>query len=186
MTAQRLTQDKVLVHRALTREKGGATRLVARYRGMVVSHFQRSVKEADRAQDLAQETFFQAFRDLGKLRDIEQFRAWLMTIARRALSRYRRAGDPEEPSSGEFELEEVAADGGEDQLERRLAGQELWSHVTDLPDPFRTTLLQRYRDDLSLAEIAQAQSIQLPLAKYRVRQGLKLLKELLLAAGIER
>lgn len=184
MTAQRVTQDGILVHRALTREKGGATRLVARYRPMVLGHFQRSGNPADRAQDLTQETFFQAFRDLGKLRDTEQFRSWLMTIARRALSRFRR--EPEEPTSGEFELAEVAADGGEDQLERRLAGQELWSHVAELNEPFRTTLLQRYRDDLSLAEIARAQSIQLPLAKYRVRQGLKLLKELLLSAGIER
>ncbi|MBI4860235.1 MAG: sigma-70 family RNA polymerase sigma factor [Candidatus Riflebacteria bacterium] len=81
---ERTTQDEILVHRALNRQKRGATRLVEKYRGLVVSVLNRYVKDREQAQDLAQETFLQAFRNLASLKDLQQFRSWLMKIAQRA------------------------------------------------------------------------------------------------------
>jgi RNA polymerase sigma-70 factor (ECF subfamily) len=189
MTSDRPTKDDVLVMRALQRERGGATRLVAKYRGLVVSVLNRFVKDREEAQDLAQETFLQAFRNLANLRDVGQFKSWLMKIAQRSFLAYRRSPTSQQAAgvvlSSDAILPEMVTDRtAEDPLERRLSGQELRQFVDQLPDPYRTTLTLRFYGDLPLAEVARRQSINLPLVKYRVRHGLKLLRAKLAAAGV--
>jgi DNA-directed RNA polymerase specialized sigma24 family protein len=43
---------------------------------------------------------------------------------------------------------------------------------------------QRFYDDLPIAEIARRQGIDVPLAKYRIRHALELLRRKLEAAGV--
>ncbi|MBI4860234.1 MAG: hypothetical protein HY815_08220 [Candidatus Riflebacteria bacterium] len=56
--------------------------------------------------------------------------------------------------------------------------------VCQIPEPYRTTLTQRFYEELPLADVARLQGINLPLAKYRVRHGIKLLREKLVEAGL--
>ena len=64
------------------------------------------------SEDLCQDVFLQAYRNLGQLRDASRFAGWLMSIARRSCSDWRRtrlqrpktgmegvdpAGDPPQP-----------------------------------------------------------------------------------------
>jgi len=188
MRTTRKTQDHVLIHRAIRREKEGATRLVAKYKGMVLSVLNRYVKDPEQAQDLAQETFFQAFRNLQNLKDWNMFKAWLLRIAQRSFLAFKRSPTSQTQSvvlSSDAIFPEMAADQPDnDPLERRLLSHELRAVVEQLPDPYRTTLMQRFFQDLPLAEVANQQGINLPLAKYRVRHGLKLLRQALLDAGV--
>jgi RNA polymerase sigma-70 factor (ECF subfamily) len=190
VSAAKLTQDNVLIHRALHREKGGATRLFAKYQGLVLSVLNRAVKDQEQAQDLAQETFLQAFRNLARLRDVTQFKAWLMKIAQRAFLAHRRSPVSQALAQGKVLssdacLPDIPADPEDSNpLEERLMSHELRGVVEQIPDPYRTTLVQRFYFDLPLAEVAKRQNIALPLVKYRVRHGLKLLRERLLASGM--
>jgi len=186
MTASRPTQDRVLILRAMHGERNGATRLVAKYGRLVKSHLTRCVKDADHAEDLVQESFLTAFRNLARLRDLEQFKSWLMRIAHRSFLAYLRSPTPaHETVSGEFQLPEVMADAEvADPLEFLTRNKNIRAIVEELPDPFRTTLDQRYYEDLPIAEVARRQSIDIPLAKYRIRHGLELLKRKLAAVGI--
>lgn len=186
----RVTQDHILVLRALQRQKGGATRLVAKYQGLVVSVLQKATKDPDQAQDLAQETFMQAFLNLARLRDVSQFKSWLMKIAQRSFLAHRRRPAAQAQAQGmlissDAAVSEIPADSSDgDSLEARLAAQQMRAVVSSLPEPYCATLIMRYYDELPLADIAQRQNINLPLAKYRVRHGLKLLRQKLEAIGL--
>jgi RNA polymerase sigma-70 factor (ECF subfamily) len=184
----KLTQDRILVHRAMSRQKGGATRLVAKYQGLVLSVLNRATKDREQAEDLAQETFLQAFRNLSNLRDVGQFKSWLMKIAQRAFLAYRRSPNAQSQDmtvSADALTGEIPPDRAEeDQLELVMQSQELKNLVQELPEPYRTTLILRFYNDLQLADVAARQSINLPLVKYRVRHGLKLLREKLAAHGV--
>jgi len=184
----RLTQDRILVHRAMSRQKGGATRLVAKYQGLVMSVLNRATKDREQAEDLAQETFLQAFRNLGNLRDVSQFKSWLMKIAQRAFLAYRRSPNAQSQDmtvSSDALASDIPPDRAEeDQLELVMQSQELKTLVEQLPDPYKTTLVLRFYNDLPLADVAKRQNINLPLVKYRVRHGLKLLREKLSANGV--
>lgn len=179
----RPTRDGVLVVRALHGERNGATRLVARYQRLVTSHLARCVRDDDQARDLAQESFFQAFRNLKGLRDLEQFRSWLMRIAHRAFLAHRRV-PPETPMDDE--LPEVAGRPDDDPLERLSSGHDLRGLVEQLPEPYRTTVEQRFYGDLPIAEVARRQGIDVPLAKYRIRHAVELLRRALARLGVTR
>lgn len=173
-------EDGQLVGLALERRRGGATGLVTRYRPGVMSHLRRLVGDQDLASDLAQDVFLQVFRNLSGLREPQLFGAWLGTIVRRTFRGWLRATGARtgrravslQPSS----LDEIPGAHG-DPFADCIENSDIWWVVGHLPDPYRLTLIQRFREDLPLASIAQRQRIGLPLAKFRLRRGLKLLRE---------
>lgn len=183
MSGARHTRDDVLVHRALLGERNGATRLVAKYQRMVTAHLARCVRDEDQARDLAQESFLAAFRNLARLRDLEQFKAWLMRIAHRSFLAHRRAAAPAAPLDAS--LPEVAGNPEDDPLEVVTSGHDLRGLVERLPEPYRTTVEQRFYRDLPIAEVARRQGIDLPLAKYRIRHAVGLLRRQLSVLGVK-
>lgn len=179
MSIQRRTEDAVLVGRALARQRGGATRLVAKYNRLLMSRVRDILPGESLEDDLAQETFLQAFRDLYQLCDPAKFKPWLMKIVLRVALTYRRATsfqrvEPAGCGAGD-ELDQLPAPGAP--VEQRAVNVELWSAVTAIPEPYRTTLVQRFRGGRLVGEIAIEQGIDLPLAKYRLRRAIQLLRE---------
>ncbi|MBI4862299.1 MAG: RNA polymerase sigma factor [Candidatus Riflebacteria bacterium] len=178
------TRDSVLVRRAIDRQPGGATRIHGRYRRFVMAILSRLVRDPQLSEDLAQEAFLRAFLHLGRLRDRSRLAAWLASIARRVLLIHRRAPwarGSEVPAADRW-LDDAGRSPEGDPEELMLA-RSARGAVESLPSPFRETLLARFFDELPVAEVARRQGIDVPLAKYRIRQGLQLLRRQLLASG---
>src|SRR5919112_5405927 len=72
----------------------------------------------DAADELAQETFLRAYRDLGRLRDDSKLPTWLFGIARRVALEHLRARRREAPSS------EADGDARHHHRDARAAGAE--------------------------------------------------------------
>jgi RNA polymerase sigma-70 factor (ECF subfamily) len=170
--------DRMLVMRALQHRRGGATGLVERYRGTVESRLRKLVQDAELARDLAQETFLRAFRSLHRLRHLEQFCAWLMTIAWRTQYTWRRASRTRVAPTDPAVLDGLPQV-DEDVVYQQVANKDIWSRLEKLPAPYRLTLSQRYRLDMSIPEIAQRQGISMSLAKFRLRRGHHLMRKVL-------
>ena len=166
------TEDAILIQRALAREKNGATRIYGRYVRLVMSVLNRRVRDPQDADDLAQQTFARAFANLSKLRDVSSLKSWLATIAKRTFLSGQAVG-MEVPVE---RLDETLASPGADP-EADLGAMDIRREVEALASPYRQTLIQRLFDAMSLQDIARAQGIELSLAKFRVRQGLTLLKD---------
>lgn len=71
-----------LVRKAATGDLGAFGSLVSALRDMVYGTVLALTGNTVDAQDVAQEVFIQAWRDLGSLRDLDRFPAWLYKIAR--------------------------------------------------------------------------------------------------------
>ncbi len=127
------------------------------------------VRDPDDADELAQETWEAALsrppRESGPLRP------WLAGVARnlarmRARSSRRRARREEsavgpEPASSPDEL-----------IARVEMQQEVVRRVLDLDEPFRSTLLLRYYEGCSAAEIARRQDVPAGTVRWRLKRGL--------------
>lgn len=97
------------------------SRLLERYRRLVLSWCGRYVHDRETALDLAQEVLLNAFAKLDTYREQEKFSAWLFIIARnRCLSELRKR---RVPLAGDAVIDLIAdpADGPEVQLEEKLA-----------------------------------------------------------------
>src|SRR5438270_7692895 len=69
--------------------------LVERYHRPVLASARHLLSEREQAEDAAQETFIEAFRALGNLKEPEKFRAWLFGILRHRCMKVReRVGPP--------------------------------------------------------------------------------------------
>src|SRR6188474_1290433 len=85
--------DQELVGASLGGDRAAFGRLVERHQASVCAVTYAAAGHLHLGQDLAQETFLEAWRSLGSLRDAGQLRAWLCGIARNvAHNAIRRRG----------------------------------------------------------------------------------------------
>jgi RNA polymerase sigma-70 factor (ECF subfamily) len=136
------------------------------------------VRDAHLAEDLAQETLRVTLEQPeGRVGGGAALRAWLQRVARRlALDRFRadasrvareRAVAPHEPS-GEAVFEVVARS----QRQRRVVDA-----VHELAEPYRSTILYRYFDELPTREIARRMEVSGEVVRKRLERGLAQLRE---------
>jgi RNA polymerase sigma-70 factor (ECF subfamily) len=151
--------DAEIVRAVLRGDRGAFAALVARHERAVWATAWRILRDDHAAADAGQEAFLQAFRQLGDLRQPEQFGAWLLVIARRVSIRMarRRAREPSRS------LEDFGRDrphNGErlDRRPTRLScdAEELLLAIGRLPEQERLVVVLRYLDGLSVAGVAAA------------------------------
>jgi RNA polymerase sigma-70 factor, ECF subfamily len=156
--------------------------LVQRYQKPIYNLMYRMTTSHADSLDLAQETFIKAYEALHRFRLGNRFFPWLYSIAlnhsrnflRRSRGRQTVAIDECDLGSG------VDYPGQEEEiLCARLDTQNLHEALGELPVDYREAVLLRFREDLSMEEIAVALRISLSGAKMRVHRGLRKLREIL-------
>jgi RNA polymerase sigma-70 factor (ECF subfamily) len=81
------TEDGSIIHRCLNGKPEAFGMLVDKYKEGVYAYVYNELRNLHDAQDVTQEVFLQAYRDLRSLRKWESFAFWLHRIA------YRRCMD---------------------------------------------------------------------------------------------
>jgi len=131
------------------------------------------VRDADAAEDLAQETIIAAWRHADSLREPDALWAWLRrTLVNRVIDRSRARHD-------ELDIDDVEADWRDDhftvQPERVLEIAELRDELEDalarLPAIYRLPVVLHDALGWTAADIAAAMDAGLPATKQRLRRG---------------
>ena len=73
--------DRGMVEAVLAGENELYRGLMEKYQGLVVATIARMVGRRPEVEDLSQETFWQAYRSLGRYRGESRFSTWLLRIA---------------------------------------------------------------------------------------------------------
>jgi RNA polymerase sigma-70 factor, ECF subfamily len=167
------------MERIMQRDETALEALYDRYAGMLWSVLNRILRDAQAAEEILQDIFFQLWRSA------QQFDAsrgslpgWLMVIARnRAISRLRHHN----PARGEelqensvslpFNLESAVA---QKQLLEKVKGA-----LETLPKEQRTAVELAYFEGLTQSEIAERTGDPLGTVKTRLRTGVETLKRVL-------
>lgn len=170
--------DAQLVAAALRGDLSAFEKLVCAHQRLVMaSAFQIVHHQAD-AEDLAQDTFLEAYRDLRKLREPGKFRAWLFAILRHNCYRYLQRRHPEELSLDDI-AETPAAP------EPFVADLALAEHLAMLPLQYREVLLARYLHELSYREIGETLQISELAARVRCARARAQLRAIITQAEEE-
>ena len=127
-----------------------------------------AVGRAD-ADDCFQETFLAALRAYPRLRDADNLRGWLLTIAhRKAIDHHRANGPP--AAAGRR-----AGRGRGRRPRARATG--IWDAVEALPPKQRAAVTLRFAGDLPHAEIAAALGCSPEAARRSLHEGIKRLRK---------
>jgi RNA polymerase sigma factor (sigma-70 family) len=125
------------------------------------------------ADDLMQDTWMVALRRQRPRN--EALRPWL-TVAARFLWRRRRR-DASRRNAREATVDELAPAGSaESALERLVLLRSLAELVEALPDPYRVTIVMRFFEDRSAAEIGRATGAPAGTVRWRLKEGLDRLR----------
>ncbi|MEM1206607.1 MAG: sigma-70 family RNA polymerase sigma factor [Acidobacteriota bacterium] len=185
--------DEDLVVEALAGSAAAFEGLLRRYQRPVLSLVTRMVRDPALAEDLAQDAFIRAFRNLGSFDSSRKFKSWLFKIAHnRTIDHLRRRQPREVPleqtsASGE-EMWEVLEAPEEESPHRRAESRELASEVdralSQLRPSYREVLLLRFQQGLAYHEIAEVTGLPMSSVKVQLHRGRKQLAKLLEAAGL--
>ncbi len=165
-------------------------RLLDSYGARLYSVAVRLCRDSDAAEDLVQETFFNAFRHWDQFEGRSSPATWLYTIAARACRRMqrKRAGEPQAVASlselmpsGEPGVPDLPApdDGPLDETLRQEARDAVERAIATLPSTFRLPLVLKELADFSVAEVAEILDIKQATVKTRVHRGRLLLRKAL-------
>ncbi|MCH7918658.1 MAG: sigma-70 family RNA polymerase sigma factor [Planctomycetes bacterium] len=171
-------REKKLLQAALTGDRQAFEKIVEKYQGMICAMTLCGTGRLDVSEDLAQETFLNAWKNLPQLRDLRKFRSWLCSIARNALQNYYRQKKPAslEDTDIETSVDEDLQDPSEIliQQETHLL---LEQAIMRLPEKYRGPLVMYYRQDQSIRQSSRALDLSAATVKTRLHRARLMLKE---------
>jgi RNA polymerase sigma-70 factor (ECF subfamily) len=158
MSAALHPTDKELAVRAVAGSRSAFEELVSRY-SLRLFHFLRSRSGSDEdVEDLVQETFLKAYRNIGRYDPQRNFSTWLFTVAvRLSISRHR--SQRVKPLPLDSEGPEHLSPGPQEALireeEARKAGN-IWLLARTLKSSEYEALWLRYAEEMPMKDIALA------------------------------
>ena len=179
------SSDSELVAQSLAGHRDAFGWIVARYQTLLCSLAYSATGSLSQSEDLAQETFVSAWKQLADLREPEKLRSWLVRISRNlTYDALRKRG--QEPIHKAETLEEIQESPAPEPLpsDDTVSREEeaiLWRSIERIPESYREPLLLYYREHQSVENVAVALDLTEDAVKQRLSRGRKLLHEQVLA-----
>jgi len=154
--------------------------LVQRYQSLVCALTYGATGNVDKSEELAQETFLLAWKNLRQLKDLGKFKAWLCQITRRVIQSWLRAHKRE--TAGKTALLEKAsldshAISPAEVAIRREQQAVVNQAIEIIPEQYRVPLILFYRENKSTREVAEIIGLKENTARQRISRARALLKD---------
>ncbi|HEX8733890.1 MAG TPA: sigma-70 family RNA polymerase sigma factor [Pyrinomonadaceae bacterium] len=120
----------------------------------------------DEADDIAQNVFLSAYKNLHTLRDYNAVGPWLAMIARNYSNEFYRREKPTEELSEDLTHTDAP----------RAEAREILSAIRSLPDAYKETLILRLVEGMTGPEIAEQTGLTPESTRVNLHRGMKLLR----------
>lgn len=173
----RHSDDETLIHHCLAGDEDAFGFLVHKYKDLVYAYACQKVSNYTDAEDITQEVFIRAYRNLATFKHPHNFRSWLYTIASNECKRW--LAKKRKHQEKEVNLEDVPAEnlGFEADFSKTPTDWQidLEEVIRNLPEDNRIVVSMFYMSDCSLKEISEYLGVSVNTVKgklHRARQQL--------------
>ncbi len=173
--------DAELVSRSLAGNRDAFGQIVKRYQTLICSLAYSATGSLPQSEDLSQETFVTAWKQLPELNEPAKLRPWLCGIVRNLIRRTFRqltrepshAAESLETAQESPALEPLPADQAVTREEEAI----MWRSLERIPEIYREPLVLFYREHQSIERVAEELELSEDAVKQRLSRGRKLLHE---------
>ena len=175
------SDDAQLVERSLRGDTQAFGLLVERHQSFICGLAYSACGNVHVSEDLAQETFITAWQQLRTLRERGNLRGWLCGIARHVIHNFLRR-QQRTPTAMAAELDEVTHPASAEPTpdESAILEQEnalLWRALQSLPENYREPMVLYYRQNESVAAVAESLELSEDAVKQRLARGRAMLAQ---------
>jgi RNA polymerase sigma factor (sigma-70 family) len=160
--------DAELLEASLRGERAAFGTLVERYQSLVAAVSYSRTRDSSLSEDVAQETFLAAWRQLDQLREPRRLGAWLCGIARNVARKARRKSGRELPSDTP---QAVARDNPFEAVAEAEAERVVGEALGRVPDTYRDVLVLYYREQRPARDIAELLGLSEAAVMQRLTRG---------------
>lgn len=154
--------------------------LVSRYQSLVCAITYSATLNLDKSEELAQETFLLAWKNLRQLQDLSKFKAWLCRIAKSVVLNWLRARQrdvlvksaPLEDASAQTVSIEQPVDAVVSEEQQAMVNQAL----EEIPETYRVPLILYYRESKSTREVGDLIGLNENATRQRIARARQMLK----------
>ena len=177
------TTDYDLINRTLSGDQNAFTDLVQRYQKRVHALVWRKIGDFHIAEEITQDTFLRAYKNLDKLKNPNLFAGWLYVIANRLCKTWFEKRGVEVQSFEDLPEVELERQGYSEYMDQQLEERALERRINlvdrllqKLPESERVVITLHYLAESSIKEISDFLGVSLNTVKsrlYRARQRLQ-------------
>ena len=169
-----------LVHAAVGGDRAAFERLVREHSGLVSGIAYSVCGDFTLTEDISQEAFIEAWKNLASLQQPERFAGWICTIAqRRAIDAVRSAEAARTESSLDklpFDIHDPKQLTAEANMAQDQQREWVWSMLAQLPDIYREPMILFYRSQESTRAVAAALGESEATIRQRLKRGRDMLR----------
>ena len=168
--------DQIYITKVINGDTNAFASLVDTYKNMVFSLAFKMTKNREEAEEISQDTFIKAYKNLSKFKGDSKFSTWLYRIAyHTSLDNLKKNKN----NNNSFEINEItfnqikATEHILEGIERKERAKMMEICLHKLPDEERTIIWMFYYDELSLKEITEITSMSEANLKVKLHRARK-------------
>jgi len=155
--------------------------IVKNYQSFICAITYSATGDVGKSEELAQETFLSAWKDLAHLKDMDKFRSWLSSIARNIIRNSFRSQKRDIISkAASMDRVEDAEIRDSEPTEKTITTEQqavVREALQQIPTKYREPLVLFYRQEQSIKEVTEQLELSEEAVKQRLSRGRNLLKE---------
>ncbi len=169
--------DSELVELCLRGNREAFGAIVARYQSIICAISYSACGNISRSEDIAQETFLAAWKNLCELKEPAKLKSWLCGIARNLINNSQRK-EHRTPTAFAVPLEAELCSLASNPREAAMSKEEerlVWGALETMPAEYREPLVLFYRDSQSTRSLAATLNLSEEAARQRLARGRSML-----------
>ncbi|MCI1858146.1 MAG: RNA polymerase sigma factor SigW [Sporolactobacillus sp.] len=178
-------KEKRLIKKVKKNDHQAFAELVERYKSSVYTICLRMVGDRQEAEDLSQETFIRAYNHIAQFDTGRKFSTWIFRIATNLAIDFLRRKKPsvsldaQIPGTEGLALNATLSDRKmlpDEEIIRTETERWVQHEISLLPEKYRTAIVLKYIEDLSLKEIGEIMALPVGTVKTRIHRGREMLR----------
>jgi RNA polymerase sigma factor (sigma-70 family) len=173
------TEDGAIIYKCLNGDREAFAILIDKYKAGIYAYVCAKLNNMDDAEDVTQEVFIRAYRDLPKLRRWDIFAYWLYSIATYQCRNWIRAKSksPDCEYQDPNKLEKILAERAIESSKDKKIDESLHEALDSLPEIYREVLMLYYMSGMNSEQIANMLAISPESIRQRLTRARAMLRE---------